>query len=121
MTEVERIVREGIIPREFLEPEIRNDFLVGVDRKKLWAISLDLLIKFDEVCRKQNLQYYMIGGSLLGIIRHQGFIPWDDDIDVCMLREDYARFTEIQKSNLNNHISGRLPRLMKLTCTRVTN
>lgn len=56
--------------------------------------SLELLIKFDDVCRKNNLRYFIIGGTLLGAVRHKGFIPWDDDIDVAMPRKDYEYLIE---------------------------
>lgn len=89
MTECERLVADGTIRKEFLSEEIRNDFLVTEERKKLWAILLDLLKKLDEVCKRYNLRYFATGGTLLGAVRHQGFIPWDDDLDFAMLREDY--------------------------------
>ena len=89
MKEYERIISEGILPASFFKEEVLCDFLVDTPRKKLWAISLDLLYKFDEVCRIHQLRYVLAYGSLLGVIRHSGFIPWDDDIDVFMPREDY--------------------------------
>lgn len=89
MTECERIIQKGIISKDFLKEEVRNDFFVDTDRKKLWLISLDLLIEFDRVCNKHGLQYYLAGGTLLGAIRHKGFVPWDDDVDVYMLRKDF--------------------------------
>lgn len=58
-------------------------------------IELDILIKFDEFCKKENLYYTLAGGTLLGAIRHKGFIPWDDDIDVIMSRDDYNRFLKV--------------------------
>lgn len=73
----------------FLEPEIRCDFYVDEKRKKIWKIELDLFEKFSEVCTKYGLKYFAFAGTLLGAIRHDGFIPWDDDLDVAMLREDY--------------------------------
>lgn len=59
------------------------------DIRELQLKSLGLLVEFDKVCRKHGLTYYMIAGTLLGAIRHKGFIPWDDDIDVGMPRKDY--------------------------------
>lgn len=91
MTEVERIIKEGILPLSFFEEETVCGFLVTKERKKIWAINVDLLCRFDSICRRHNLHYSMAFGSLLGIIRHDGFIPWDDDIDVVMPREDYEK------------------------------
>lgn len=97
MTEAERIMQKGFLREDFLKEEIICDFLVDEKRKKIWAIELDLLREFDRVCKKYNLKYFMIFGSLLGAIRHQGYIPWDDDLDVAMFREDYERFIEVAK------------------------
>lgn len=95
MTEIERILKKGVVSEEFLKEEIRNDFVVTVERKKIWAVILDLMVEFDRVCRKHDIRYYLDGGSLLGAIRHNGFIPWDDDIDVTMPRDDYERFIKL--------------------------
>ena len=89
MKEIKRIINSGILPESFFREEFLCDFKVDLTRKKIWAISLDLLFKFDEVCRKHHINYTLAYGSLLGVIRHNGIIPWDDDIDVFILREDY--------------------------------
>lgn len=62
--------------------------------KKIQLIELDMLKAFVNVCAELKLKYFLAGGTLLGAIRHNGFIPWDDDIDVIMPREDYEKFLE---------------------------
>ena len=60
--------------------------------KKIQKIEFDILQEIDTICRAHNLTYFAIGGSVLGAVRHQGFIPWDDDIDIGMPRKDYEAF-----------------------------
>jgi lipopolysaccharide cholinephosphotransferase len=99
-TECERIIREGILPADFFKPEIICDFYVDENRKKIWAIEIDLLIQFDKICTKYGLRYFLAFGALLGAVRHHGFIPWDDDLDVCMPRADYEKFLAIADNEL---------------------
>ena len=80
---------------EFYKEEVRSDFLVTEKRKKVWAVELQLLEEFDRVCKKHNLTWYADYGTLLGAARHQGFIPWDDDIDVTMFRDDYMKLLAV--------------------------
>jgi len=72
--------------------------------RKAQLIMLDMLIEFDAICKKHQLQYWLDSGSLLGAVRHQGFIPWDDDIDLSMPIEDYNRFLEIAEGELSHEI-----------------
>ncbi len=68
------------------------------EQRRLWDIQLEILDVIDQVCRENKLHYSLYAGSLLGAVRHQGFIPWDDDLDVCMPRQDYERFLEVWKN-----------------------
>lgn len=83
------------LPDGFLDEEVRCGYTVSTEMKKLWAVELDLLVEFDRVCRKNDITYFVGFGTLLGAIRHQGFIPWDDDIDVIMYRDEYEKLTQI--------------------------
>ena len=75
--------------------------------KLLQEIELENLRMLMEICEKNHLRYYLIGGSLLGAMRHRGFIPWDDDIDVGLPRPDYNRFVQIAKDYLPAHMDIR--------------
>ncbi|WP_266204901.1 LicD family protein [Pontibacter kalidii] len=63
--------------------------------KQCQLVMLRMLQIMDHLCNKHHIQYFLVGGSLLGAIRHQGFIPWDDDLDVGMTRENYEKFVEL--------------------------
>ncbi len=83
-----------------LYDELRDGFPVSVKRKKIWNIQLEILGEIDRICRENDLRYYACNGTLLGAIRHQGFIPWDDDMDIMIPRPDYITFVEIAKKEL---------------------
>lgn len=72
--------------------------------RRLQLCELDLLKVFAEICDRYHLRYYMIGGTMLGAIRHKGFIPWDDDVDIGMPRRDYQKFLSIVQKNVPEHI-----------------
>ena len=96
MIEAERILNKGIIDESFLVSEEKNGFFVTEKRKRMFAVLLDMLLEFDLVCKKNELSYFLCGGSLLGAIRHDGFIPWDDDIDIEMPRSDYEKLLMLE-------------------------
>ena len=83
------------MPHGFFEAETRMDFFVSEEVKKMWAVELDLMHEFDRVCKKHDITYYAIAGTLLGAARHKGFIPWDDDMDFGIMWEDFKRLCEI--------------------------
>lgn len=71
------------------------------DLKKLHEVELEILDEVVKICDKYNLTYFLVGGTLLGAVRHQGFIPWDDDLDVGMPRKDYEKFIKLCSKELN--------------------
>jgi lipopolysaccharide cholinephosphotransferase len=62
--------------------------------------EFEMLVEFKRICTLLNLKYFLLGGTLIGAIRHSGFIPWDDDVDVCMPREDYDQFLKIAPNKI---------------------
>ena len=77
--------------------------------KEIQDLQFEVLVCFDQFCKNNNLRYYLIAGSLLGSVRNKGFIPWDDDIDVAMFRNDYDKFTRLcsafdKRFKIENHL-----------------
>ena len=78
--------------KEFLEDEVRLGFYIPSVIKQAWAAELEVLNVIDDICSKLGIEYFADWGTLLGAVRHHGFIPWDDDFDLVMRREDYDKF-----------------------------
>lgn len=90
------------LPKTFLNEEIRDGYTVTTTMKKVWKVELEILTMFDEFCNEHGLHYIIDYGTLLGAVRHKGFIPWDDDIDVVMLRDDYEKLKSIANEYLTS-------------------
>lgn len=69
--------------------------------KHLQMTILGIMKDIDELCQKNNIEYYLLGGSAIGAIRHQGFIPWDDDLDIIMTAANYEKFIDVCRKHLN--------------------
>lgn len=78
-----------------LAEEIRNGYTVTEKQKKIWKVEIDLLTELLRVCKKYDLRIMVYSGTMLGAIRHKGFIPWDDDMDVAMPRKDYEKLLNV--------------------------
>ncbi len=87
----------------YFEDEVRDGFYVPGMMKRAWAAQLEILEDIDRICKKYKIQYFADWGTLLGAVRHHGFIPWDDDMDICMKRADYNRFLSVAQKELPEH------------------
>ncbi len=81
----------------------------GDSLQRLQETATDILSKIDSACREHDIEYFIVGGTLLGSVRHGGFIPWDDDIDIAMPYEDFIRFVEIADEILPEGYSCHTP------------
>ena len=86
--------------KEFFYDEVKDGFYIPGIMKRAWAAELKILRLIDEICKKYGIPYFAIGGTLLGAVRDRDFIPWDDDIDICMFREDFHHFSRIIQDEL---------------------
>ena len=89
MKESTRLLKKYKLDQDWFREEVRSGFPVESWRKKLWLVELDLAMELKRVCRAHGLGFFLVGGSMIGAVRHQGFIPWDDDMDIAMFRADY--------------------------------
>lgn len=94
------------------------------DLQKVQEIILEIFVEFDRICRKYDIAYSIEGGTMLGAYKYQGYVPWDDDIDVVMLRDQYDRFMEIAPNELgdkfflqNYHTVPEFPLTWSKICT----
>jgi len=87
-------------PDSYFEEEVRDGFYVSSKMKCCWAAQLEVLNVIDRICKKHNIKYFAEWGTMLGCIRHGGFIPWDDDMDIAMKRMDYEKFQKIVESEM---------------------
>lgn len=92
-------VRQNI-PEQYFEAEVRDGFHIESKMKRAWAAQIEVLLEIERICKKYGLEYFAYSGTLLGAVRHNGFIPWDEDMDIAMLRDDYQKFLQVAKIEL---------------------
>ena len=88
------------IDDSYLEDEIRDGFYIPSMTKRTWAMELTVLDLIDSICSKHNITYFADWGTYLGAIRHKGFVPWDDDLDICRHRNELNKFLAVAKEEL---------------------
>ena len=90
--------------REFFYDEVRAGFYIPGLMKRAWGAELIILSEIDRICKKYDISYCLFCGTLLGAVRHGEFIPWDDDIDIMMRRDDFTKFVKIAEKELSKDL-----------------
>ena len=80
---------------DYFKTEVRDGFEIPAMMKRAWAAQMEVLHVVAGVCKNNEIRYFADGGTLLGAVRHKGMIPWDDDIDICVVREEYNRLIQV--------------------------
>ena len=93
------------LSREFFYDEVRDGFYIPGMVKRAWGAQLRVLSEIDRICRKHNIQYFVYAGTLLGAVRDKQYIPWDDDLDTCMLRSEFQKFCKVVRDELPEELS----------------
>lgn len=93
-------MRQLTFPENYFNEETVDDFTISAMMKHAWAAQVEVLYTVIQLCEKHNINYYADWGTLLGTIRHKGFIPWDDDLDISMKRKDYLKFLAVASTEL---------------------
>lgn len=94
------VIADKPLGTEYFEAEEREGFFISSMMKRYWASQIKVLSEIDGICRKHDIRWFADCGTLLGAVRHGGFIPWDDDLDICMLRKDWELFFDVAKEEL---------------------
>lgn len=94
------MIEKLVFEEEYFEGEEREGFFVEGMMKRAWAAQLVVLQEFDRICTKYGITYFADFGTLLGAVRHKGFIPWDDDMDICMKRKDFQKLLKVVDKEL---------------------
>ena len=111
--------------KNLYQDEIRDGWLVKSDMKRVWQRQLEIWQEVDRICRKHKITYWAAYGTLLGAARHKGFIPWDEDFDLWMMRPDYNRFYDVVEEELFQsgglfEIAIKLPNCIKISHSQTT-
>ena len=107
--QMNRAIIDRNLERLKSEEEKIAEYRVSDKMKRTWQVELAMLDEVQRICKKYDLTYFFVHGSLLGAVRHRGFIPWDDDLDIAMPRQDYDRFLECAKAELQKPLSLHTP------------
>ena len=84
----------------FFSDEVRDGFYLSEMMKRFWGAQMVVLREIEKICERHSIKYFADMGTLLGAVRHKGFIPWDDDLDISMLRDDWESFFKYAKDEL---------------------